>query len=86
MTFTPVAKRLAMVLSLPFYDLVMSRWGIEPRSPAYVANALPLRHRGLTYIENILQVPCSSNDGYWKYIAIQCQNNEEESRRLNKTV
>ena len=69
-----------------FYDLGMSRPGIERRSPAYGANALPLRHRGLTHIEHILQVPCSSNDGYWIYIAIQCQNNEEESRRLNKTV
>ena len=41
-TITPFADRLAMELSLS----VLSRLGIEPRSPACEANALPLRHRG----------------------------------------
>ena len=44
MTLTPVAERLALELSLP----VLSRLGIEPRTPALEANALPLRHRGCT--------------------------------------
>ena len=52
-TLTALAERLVVKLSLPacFYDLSLSRPGIEPRSPACEANALPLRHRGgcLTY-------------------------------------
>ena len=45
MTLTPVAKHLAMALSLSvFYDLSLSRPGIESRSPACEANVLPLSH------------------------------------------
>ena len=42
LTLTPVAERLELELLLP----VLSRLGIEPRTPALEANALPLRHRG----------------------------------------
>ena len=39
----PVAERLEVELSLL---VCLSRPGIEPRSPACEANALPLRQRG----------------------------------------
>ena len=46
-TLTPVSEHLAVKLSLPvFYDLGLSRPGIEPRSSACEANVLPLRNRG----------------------------------------
>ena len=47
-TLTTIAERLAVDLSLPscFYDLGLSRPGVEARSPAREANDLPLRHRG----------------------------------------
>ena len=47
-TLSPIAERLAVELSLLvcFYDLGLSRPGIEPRSPVNEANALPLGHRG----------------------------------------
>ena len=39
-----------------FYDLGLSRPGIEPRSPACEAKALPLRHHGGTYYEGITKI------------------------------
>ena len=45
-TLTPVAERFAVELSLPVFTTCLSRQGIETRSPACEANALPLRHRG----------------------------------------
>ena len=49
-TLKPNAERLAVELSQPvFTTYCLSRAGIEPRSPACEANALPLRHRGGRY-------------------------------------
>ena len=46
MTLTHVAERRSGAVTTCFYELGLSRLGIEPRSPACEANALPLRHRG----------------------------------------
>ena len=56
MTLSPIAKRLAVELSLPvpvFYDLDLSRTGIEPQSPAGEANVPALRHRCGVNISNL---------------------------------
>ena len=48
MTLTPNAVRLAVsgAVTTCFYDLGLSRPGIEPRSTAWEVNAPPLRQRG----------------------------------------
>ena len=42
-TLAPVAKRFGSVaVTTCFYDSGLSRWGIEPPSPAFEANAPPI--------------------------------------------
>ena len=36
----------SIAVTTSFYDVGLSRPGIEPRFPAYEANGIPLRHRG----------------------------------------
>ena len=44
----PVVERLAVELYVPFFDLGLSRPGIEPRTPAHEANALPRSLEGVS--------------------------------------
>ena len=61
-TLAPNAERGAVTAC--FNDLGLSRPGIELRSPAYEANALPLRHRGGAVYSTQLKVYMSFDIQY----------------------
>ena len=50
--------------AVTFYHLGLSRPGIESRSPACEANALPLRHNG-DHLHNFMRIECILFDQTW---------------------